>query len=424
MTASSWSNRFFWAAAATAVFPFFLLNSLTNKSWRAGLEERLRPRGWEDIWRTAGGKTIWLHAASVGEVSGAEPVLEGLQNEGPLIITTTSVTGKEKAEALGFARSAQILPYDHPCCWRSVFRYGGPRLVVITETEIWPNFLFTLRERKIPVVLINARLSNYSFPRYLKFRRFLKPVVETISLVLAQSAADAERFEALGLPAEKVLVTGSSKYDRETPILSAEEKSSLASLYGLDLSRPVFVAGSVREHEDEIVVRAFKDAAQQYPELQLLIAPRHPERFAQTAQLLEQEGLHFNRRSAGAAMERRPVFLLDAMGELSRSYGLGTFAFVGATLVNIGGHNPLEPAAFGLPVLAGPYSTNARDAVQDLKQAGAFFEVTNQEQLAGVLCRLLADQAKRGEAGEAARFVARQNVGATARILDRLKTFL
>ncbi|MCB0322007.1 MAG: hypothetical protein KDD69_00490 [Bdellovibrionales bacterium] len=413
------------AGAARVALPLLAVRSAINPAWREAFAERTLKEGWA---ATLPLHPVWLHGASMGEITALGPVIRRVATEcgeQQLLVTATSKTGRAKAvELVGEQGTALLFPFDHPKYWDLVFERMRPRLVIVSETELWPNFLFALRRRRIPAVLINGRISDYSIRNYRRLKPLLAPALQAFDRVLVQSTIDAERFASLGVDAGRIAVTGSTKYDQQQTEPTEDELMRYAAELGLRREAPCFVAGSVRPGEDVQVLEAYRAALDVVPDLQLVFAPRHPERFDAAAELLQSFGFQFHRRSSGAATESRSVVLLDTLGELRRAYGLASVAFIGASLVDIGGHNPLEPAAYGVPVVAGPYMSTVRDAVQMLRREGAFSEVTDAATLTEVLCSFCRDSHLRARAGAAARRVWLANVGATDRVMTVLLPFL
>ncbi len=414
-------RRLLHTAFATVALPLFLLAGLRRRGWLRSLPERFLGGGWSELAR-AGEARIWLHGASIGELSGLFPLVRELGSRGclpPSLITVTSPAAHRLAREAGAADDVCFLPVDHPWLLRLAFERARPRALVIAETEIWPGLLLEAIRRRVPVVIVNGRISDRSFPWYRVFRPFLAPLLAHLT-VLAQTERDRSRFVAIGARASRVHVTGTTKYDREVeiPRPSSEARRTRMVELGLDPAALCLVAGSVHPGEDEIVVRSYRRVRSELPQLQLIIAPRQPERFEDVARLLSRNGLTHVRRSSSPAPPGSQVVLLDSLGELSAMYALASIAFVGGTLVPIGGHNPLEPAAHGVPVLVGPHTSSVRGPVDALKERRALFEVKGEDELVDVVMRLARDPDLRKACGDAGRGVYAANAGATSQIAE------
>lgn len=411
--------------------PYVAFKAVSDREFRRSLPER---RGANNLANAdlPPGRTVWLHGASVGEVGGLIPVLNGLKSERPdlrFLITTTSLTGKAEVNRRAPDAATALLPLDLPGIVRRMIAQVEPAIVIVAETELWPNFLEELRRKSIPVLLINGRISDFTYPTYSRFRFLFRPLLEVFSRILVQTQVDAERFVALGAPREKVLVCGSTKYSAAAPpVLTDAEREAIGASLGIDASRPCFVAGSVRPGEEETIVDAYREVRAQYPDLQCIIAPRHMDRVEPLCKLLEEAELEYVKKTElelQSQMARaNRVMVLDTHGELRRAYALATMAFVGGSLVDIGGHNPLEPAAFGVPVLFGPSDKNVRDAVWQLKQAGGLIPVASEEDVIQALRRLLHSPQLRDDVGRAARKVAEQNSRTVETVLPIVQSFL
>ena len=419
------SQRFLSSAAANAVMPFLFLRAGFDAKWRASLGERLGFGDWRDFQAPSG--CLWFHAASVGEVKGLIPILANLEEIGireRVVLTTTSQTGKQLASEHNSDGFNALFPIDHPSCITRVLNKITPKIFVCAETELWPNTLLALKRRKVPVVIVNGRISDYSYPRYLRFKGYFAPILSGIDRVLTQSERDAERFLALGTSVEAIRVVGSTKYDNILPRYSARELYEAFARFGIKPRENCFIAGSVRPGEDEIVLEAFLAAKKVLSTLQMIIAPRHPERFDAVAEVLRSRGVSFCRWSEGGKGERADVLLLDTMGELNRAYAAGSCAFVGATLVDIGGHNPMEPAGYRVPVIVGPYHSNITDAVTALESRGAGKIVRDAAELSEALLHFLGDAERNKRSGSLAYSVWKQNVGASKKVVEELSAFL
>ncbi len=364
---------------------------------------------------------LWIQAVSVGEVEIARRLIRELDAaapELPVFLTATTATGLALARrAEGGRVAVHPCPLDLGRPIRRVLDAVRPAVLVLVETEIWPEMLHQAATRGIPAAIANARLSEDSFRRYRRARSLLRPLLEPLRAVLARSEADARRFAALDVPEERIAVTGNIKYD----LMPDPEPLPWASLLERwAAGRPVFVAGSTMEGEEEAVLDALSrvpDELRPFP----LMAPRHPERFDEVARLLADRGLAVARRSALDGAPSRPdVFLLDTIGELSRAYRGAAAAFIGGSLVPTGGHNPLESAVWGTPVLSGPYVHNFREVYREMTAGGGAVIVEDSTALAGALHRWLEDPTAARTAGEAGRAVVESNRGATQKTVEAI----
>ncbi len=364
---------------------------------------------------------LLIHAVSVGEVEVARRLLRELRRRAPdlpVTLTVTTATGLALARrTLAGLAVVHPSPLDLPGPVRRLLEAVHPRAVVLVETELWPELLHQCARRGVPVAVVNGRLSDRSFRRYRQVRPLLRPLLAPLHLVLARAEADAARFSELGVPRGRVRASGNLKYDLEP---ATEELPWQTSVRGWAGERPVLVAGSTMEGEEAAVLDAVDGLAGAWERLFLVLAPRHPERFDTVARLLESRGTAVVRRSdLPAARARVPdVLLLDTIGELGRAYAEARAAFVGGSLVPTGGHNPLEPAAWGVPVLTGPHVHNFREVYADLFAAGGAVEVRDAAGLTGALDAWLGDAEAAAAAGEAARAVMERSRGAAARAAE------
>jgi len=411
---------------SSLLLPSLFFRAVYDKAWRASVPERLGKGNWRLISNGEDGRhRVWFHGASVGEIRGISPLIKKFiqsHSANEVLISTTSLTGRK--EAASFCSNSCLLPFDHPFVVRKVIERANPKLFVVTETELWPNMFYALDRKNIPIVLINGRLSDYSFPAYYRFRSLISPALRLIHNVLVQTELDRERFAKLGVDQSRITVVGSTKYDQAPTTLNASERKARAHLLGLNPDQPCFVAGSVRPQEEQMVIEAYSQAKAQVPNLQMIIAPRHPERFEHVANILSSEGLEFQRRSKGDAQDVKPIHLLDTLGELANAYGIASFSFVGGSLVNIGGHNPLEPAAYRAPVIMGPYTANVRDAISSLKYYGGLCEVNDAKELGDSIVLFSTNENKRTAIGENAYNAWKSNQGATAKVMEVLNDVL
>ncbi len=373
--------------------------------------------------RLRGREIWWFHAASAGEVAGLAPILEALTRKRPVAVclTTTTRSGRDAARALSCVDWAQLAPLDAWPCVSRFLAALAPRRLVLAETELWPTTLILAERAGLKPALVNARLTERSFARYRLLAAPLAPALRALAVVAAQSGEDAARFVALGVPTGRVVVTGSAKYDRvAAPSASADARARVEALgWGTD---PLFVAGSTHPFEEEMVLAAYLAARRATPALRLVLAPRHLERAADAADLLAHAGVKLSRWSA-APQTGCDALLLDEMGVLPAFYALARVAFVGGTLVKVGGHNLLEPASAGVPVLFGPYTAHIeRPAALLAAPGGGGRRVSDAAELAARLGELAADEPAARAAGEAARRVADGLRGAAARTLEALGT--
>lgn len=369
---------------------------------------------------------IWVHAVSVGESIAAAPMIRALLQrypQLPITVTCMTPTGSERIKAL-FANEPRIqhcyLPYDLPCAARRFLDQVRPKLAVIMETELWPNHIHQCARRGIPVALANARLSERSARGYARFPKLTRPMLTEMSLFAVQTEAEAERFRQLGAKPQTVEVTGSIKFDLTIDPQLLESASALRHQWHA-VERPVWIAASTHEGEDEVVLAAHRQLLASYPDALLILVPRHPERFDSVAQLCEREGFATVRRSTAQPVSAQTSVLLgDTMGELLFLYALADSAFVGGSLVPNGGHNLLEPAALAKPVLSGPHLFNFLEIAAQLRAAGALAEVDDAESLALAVQRLFELPRDAQRMAEAGLVVMRRNQGALQRLLDGL----
>jgi len=383
---------------------------------------------------------IWVHAVSVGEVQAAATLVAALRDhypETPVLVTTFTPTGAARARAL-FPGTAEVrfLPFDLPGSMRRFLDRVHPRLAVIMETELWPNLYRQCRLRRIPLVIASARLSHRSTDRYRRLGALFKETVAGGVVVAAQGETDAERFRTLGAAPERTHVTGNLKFDFTLPPDIGEHGRALREQYAP--SRAVWVAGSTHGGvEEEAVLDAHRRVDAANPGALLVLAPRHPNRFGEVAGWLERQGIAYTRRSqsseadvvfkasaSDAARQGCNVLLLDTLGELLYFYAAADVAFVGGSLAPIGGHNLLEPAALGLPVLTGPNNSNSEDVARLLLECGAAEIVRNGAELGSRVTELLADQELRVEMGNRGRAAVDRNRGALEKLLTLIDSLL
>lgn len=361
---------------------------------------------------------LWIHAVSVGETLAISPFIRELKAERPdlpILLTTTTRTGAEQAAKLGDLVVHRYAPLDYPWAVAAFLKCIKPRALWVMETELWPNWLAACEARHLPVTIINARLSERSCQRYARFQGAFDTLSRPLTHLLCQHQDDAERFARLGIGRERLAVTGSIKFDIQ---LGDEVQARGHALrQQLGQSRPVWIAASTHQGEDEQVLAAFDLVLQRHPQALLILVPRHPERFDRVAELCAPYGCV--RRTGGAPIrETDKVYLGDTMGELPLMLAAADVAFVGGSLVKVGGHNLLEPAALGKPCLTGPAYFNFSDITRQLVVQGGAALVADAAALGEKVSELLADEGDRRQMGEQARAVVLRNQGALARTLS------
>lgn len=372
-------------------------------------------------------KGIVLHSVSVGETLAAVPLVRSLRMRYPslpITITTMTPTGSERVlSAFGDDVSHVYLPYDLPGSVKRFLKTADPKIMIIMETELWPNLICQLNKRKIPLVIANARLSERSAKGYKKIGPLMKRLLGKISLIAAQNQADGERFVELGLRRSQLAITGSLKYDiTVTPDLAARAVTLRRQWAP---SRPVWIAASTHDGEDEIILAAHRQLLINYPELLLILVPRHPERFEKVRQLgIAQKFNIITRQSGLVPSDETQVILGDTMGELLLLYGVADVAFVGGSFVETGGHNPLEAAAHALPVIMGPHTFNFTAICRELSEGQALLTVHNKDELIEKILLLLNDPDYRRYFGRNAVEVLDRNHGALDKLLEHLEPYL
>lgn len=362
---------------------------------------------------------IWVHAASVGETVAISPLVLKLRRERPewgIVVTTMTPTGSERvADLFGHDVCHVYAPYDYRGAVTRFLAAFKPALVILVETELWPNLVFYSKRSGAAVMVANARLSEKSYRGYLKFSALGRPMLQQIDLIAAQAPTDAERFRKLGVADERLRVTGSLKFDIGLPA-ALQDKTALLRQRIEDF-RPIWIAASTREGEDEKILRAFRVIQKAIPDVLLILVPRHPERFMSAAKLFEDAGFKVVRRSSDQPVDiLSSVLLGDSMGELMIYYSLAQVAFVGGSLVNTGCQNVLEPASLGLPVVTGPSQYNFQTICEQLSERGALTTVKDEYALAAEIIALLRDPARRQHMGQAGSQAITDNQGALERI--------
>ena len=370
---------------------------------------------------------LWVHAVSVGEVQAAAGLVRALRErypELPVTITTVTPTGAQRAKVLfGDSVGHGYLPYDLPGAVRRFLDRVRPGVAIILETEIWPTLYHALGRRGIPLVIASARLSTRSVDRYKLFAGLLRDTLSHGVAIGAQTAADAERFRAIGAAADRVRVTGNVKFDLEIPPEAVAAGRAFRAAAAP--SRPVWIAGSTHEGEEEAVIAAHALVRARHPDALLILVPRHPQRFESVRATLRRSGIEFAQRSAGEEpTARQPVFLVDTLGDLQTFYAASDVAFVAGSLVPVGGHSLLEPAVLGLPMLSGPHTQNAQDVADLFEQSGALHIVRSTEELARRVADWFDDPARARADGERGQQAVAQSRGAVNRLVAMVAPLL
>ena len=419
-------SRLVYSILFALCMPFVFLKLL----WRGYKAPEYRPRKLERFGFFKAPKlnrSIWVHAVSVGEVLAAEPVIRELQARYPdrsIVITSMTPTSSEQIYKLfGDSVFHVYAPYDLPFMIKAFIRRVRPEFLIIMETELWPNTIHLMRKKGCSVVIVNARLSERSANGYRRLKPAVGWMLNELSLVLCQYKNDAARFASLGIAKEKIYVTGSVKYDIN--INPGIHKEGRKLRHALELSRPVWIAASTHEGEDARVLAIHLQLREFFPDAILVLVPRHPERFDSAFQLAEQAGFMTYRRTQEKRIPKdTDVFVVDTMGELLNFYAASDIAFIGGSLVEVGGHNPIEAGALGLPIIAGPHVFNFEAICEQLVTSGGMEVVLGEARLLAVLKQLMADPENARARGQNAMDEVNASKGAVGRVVDYLAPLL
>ncbi len=408
--------------------PFWLLRLVTSGRYRQGLSQRLGRVPASLAATLAGRPVVWLHAVSVGEVLAAAELIATLERAFPayaVAVSTTTAAGQRIAQQRFPHHAVFYLPLDFAVLIRRFLGVLQPRLVLLMESELWPNLIRESHESGAHIAVVNARISDRSFPRYLRLRRLWQPILRPVELFLAQGEETATRLRAIGIPAARVRVTGNLKYDVKAapqgPVFDALRAA-------LPSGSTMLVAGSTLDGEEAQLLEVWPEVLQALPRTILLLAPRHTPRFSPVAALAASRGFKVHRASALAAtlpLRGGDVIVLDTIGDLAGVYGLATAAFLGGSLIHAGGHNPLEPARFGVPVIMGPSFENFREIVTMMQASAAIRLLDPDTRLSvAVFVEALRGESEMRAMGERGRRVFLSQAGATARCLEALAPWL
>jgi 3-deoxy-D-manno-octulosonic-acid transferase len=418
-----------------AASPFLALlliaAAASAQKYRSGLAQKMGFFSSAVTRRLAGSRPVWIHAVSVGEVMAAIPLLQEMKGRYPrqtIVLSTVTATGNHTAALKARLADAVIyFPFDYPFMVRRAIKRIHPRLFITMETELWPNFLREMKRSGVPSVVVSGRISNHSYRRYRLTRRFFRRVLANIDAFYMQTEEDARRIISIGADRGRVITLGNLKCDQEVPLVTAEEKARLYSALQLKEGRHIFIAGSTHRGEEEMVLEVFKRLQQGCADLTLILAPRHPERFGEVANLVARAGYACARKTELALQETkhdREVILLDTIGELSKLYSIGTIIFVGGSLVPTGGHNVLEPVVYRKAVLFGPHMDNFQEIARCLMESGGGLQVNDLEGLFIQAKRLLENESVRNHLGEKAFQIIASNQGTTRKAMEEIGKFL
>jgi 3-deoxy-D-manno-octulosonic-acid transferase len=412
---------------AVVASPWFLYQALRYKKYVGSLGQRM---GYLPVsFNMDADESIWIHAVSVGEVLTARPLISDLKRRYPhlrMFLSTTTMAGQQLAR-----RSVQdvdavfYFPFDLGVVVRRTLDLVRPKLFIMMETEIWPNLLRECRKRGVKTAVVNGRLSPRSFPRYRMVRGFMHRVLDHVDRFLVQSEESARRFIDLGADPARVVVTGSLKFD-SLDLSQARARDRVLRYFRVPAARPVIVAGSTMKGEETAVLRAFRRVRSAAPNTLLVLAPRNPERFGEVEQLVRSEGWKTAKRT-DLAIDSEPrvdVVVLDTIGELATVYQIGTVVFVGGSLVATGGHNVLEPAVFGKPIVFGPHMQNFAEIADAFVSNGAGVQLAGEQQLDEAFLSLMSDPVRRARLGAAARALVEANRGAKEKSVTVLADLL
>jgi len=409
------------------LIPHFLVQALAHGKYIAGLRQRLG-----SVPPVNGKPVIWLHCVSVGETQAARPLAQRLKQEFPdhaLVVSTITLTGQKLARDVFRNQAASVFyfPFDWRWSVRRALKTMNPAAVLIMETELWPNFLRECKARRIPVALVNGRISQQSFRRYRLIKFFLRRVLSSLSLAVMQSETDARRLEDLGISNERLFTAGNLKFDGEAAHELSDKTEEIRKRFAIDASAPLLLAASTHAPEEEIILESVKRLRTKAA-LRLMLAPRRPERFNEVAGLIQKSGLSWAKKTNQPDPNdvNATVILLDTIGELPATYSLSEIVFVGGSIVDRGGHNVLEPAAAGAAIVTGAHTHNFHAIVDLMLEAHAIVQLpavegaVAVEEITHVFTKLLASDSEREELGRRARQLVTNNQGATARTLKRI----
>jgi len=418
--------RFFYSIILYLLSPLIFLHL-----WLRGKKAPAYRKRWQERLGFIASKnlekqSIIFHCASVGEVVAATPLIKKLQLEHPntpIIITCNTPTGTEQIKR-SFLNTVEhvYLPLDFPCATNRFLKSLQPKMICILETELWPNLIANSHKHNIPVILLNARLSEKSLKGYKKVASLSKSIMQGITQLAAHNESDANRFIALGLDKQKVITTGSIKFDIKINKNTSDKVAKIKQQ--LIQKNPIWIAGSTHPGEDELLLKTHQELLQYYPDALLILVPRHPEQFDKVATLITDANLSFERKSSLSNECNAQVLLGDTMGELGILYGAAQCAFIGGSLIERGGHNPLEASAYGIPVITGPHIFNFLHVYPELLQAQGCLKVNSNEQIIPILQQIFNDESYRNNIGQQGAYFVKNNQGAIKKTIDIIASHL
>ncbi len=419
--------------ALIAFLPLWIPLILCRQKYRSRILDRLgfglRKR--LNRYKTAGTPlTIWIHALSVGEVTSALPLVEGIRHAYPdavLVFSVTTSSGQQVARRIIAPHVTTIIaaPLDFFIAVRSFVNTIAPNLFILVETDLWPNWLQCLSTQGIPLLLVNGRISQKSFTTYQRFSLFFSPMFQTFSLISMQTKSDATKIATLGVKTGNIVTLGNLKFDTAEAVTNRNHNGHLLSRkeYGLDNQAPLWICGSTHQGEEEILFKAYRQVTKSLTTLQLMIAPRDINRADEIAMLGSRNNLHCCKHTSNPQVPGR-VIILDTIGELASCYQLADVAFVGGSLVDEGGHNPVEPAAFGVPVLFGPHMEDFEEIAAELISQGGALQINSSEHTVTALKQILTDQQFKQSLASAAKTCVDQNRGVVKNHLQHIRQLL
>ena len=424
-----WAYNLILTLALILLAPALPLFFLLRVRWLDGFADRLGFYSPEIRRLMNGARPIWIHAVSAGEVLSMGGLAKAIRKTFPnrkVLVSSSTATGVEMARQMGAADGTIFFPLDHPLIVRRALQAFDPTLVIFLETEIWPNYLWIAHRRGIPVLLLSGRISARSLRRYRWFSWLFGRAVRYFSALGVQTERDAQRMVALGVNRGKITITGNLKYDIDrTATVNGNGKLRRQFSPEGPSARRLWVAGSTHYGEETIILDAYEALKSRFPGLMLVLAPRHPHRFGEVEKLLQKRRLRYVKKSeVTEEMASIDVLLLDSMGELLSFYALADATFVGGSLVNVGGHNILEPARLRKPVFFGPYMSNFAEAAAEMEQRGGGAMVRTKEELARELAKVLADSHLAEAMGDSARSVVARHGGVLAQSMQLVSRYL